>query len=244
MTKNSNYRPDNPTKNYDMFSLVLVNRTIKQRGIEKVKRQILRKDLRHENEIKVNHKYQVMEGQHTLMACKELDLPVYWRFSDMTVEDIAEFNSSRTSWCLTDYIEANAHKGNVGCKKLLEYSHQWGLSIDIVKHIFLYVTGANIENIKKSTFVLSDEAEVEGKRLYRMLTDIQKYYDHVFDTAFIRAFKIVKNNPGYRHETLIDKLHFSANRMKKCPSIKEYVLLIQAIYNNRNKNKVRFINDL
>ena len=97
------------TINYDKFLLIDSNRLIKPGKISRMKEVIERKDLTNENEIKVaisddGNTLIVLEGQHRFITCMELSMPIYYRFSDMEIDDIGTVNSVQDKWSLYDSL--------------------------------------------------------------------------------------------------------------------------------------------
>ena len=72
--------------NYDKFLLLESNRLIKPGKVSRLKEEIERRDLTHENEIKVRISNDgkhliVLEGQHRFKTCYDMNLPIFYRYS-------------------------------------------------------------------------------------------------------------------------------------------------------------------
>ena len=104
------FKTGNTDDDYNKFLLIESNRLIRPNKIAKLKHEVERKDLTHENEIKVilnnDGRLIITDGQHSFVNCMELRLPIYYRFSDMDIDDIAEVNSVQDAWNLPDSLHS------------------------------------------------------------------------------------------------------------------------------------------
>lgn len=93
------------TTDYDMFSFVIGNRPVKTKGI---KWNALFESIKEHGQLEpalVNEKFEVINGQHRLMCCKELGIPFKYTFGQYTAsgEIIGEANRSN-KWGLREYV--------------------------------------------------------------------------------------------------------------------------------------------
>ena len=118
--------------NYKKFLLIASNRLIKPAKVAKLKEEIERKDLTNENEIKVRINDDgktliVCEGQHRFITCMELLMPIYYRYSNMEIDDIGLVNSVQDKWSLGDSLhhyclrDIHDYKVLAGFRKTYQY---------------------------------------------------------------------------------------------------------------------------
>ena len=128
------------TDDYDKFMLVDSNRLIKPAKISKLKEEIERKDLTSENEIKVcvsedGKTLIVIVGQHRFATCMELDIPIYYRFSQMEIDDISMVNSVQDKWTLYDSLHHYCIRGIHDYKVIAGFRKQYQYPISTLIHI-------------------------------------------------------------------------------------------------------------
>ena len=93
------------TTDYDKFSFVIGNRPVKTKG---VKWNTLYESIKVHGQLEpalVNERFEVINGQHRLMCCKELGIPFKYTFGkyNASCEIIGEANRS-SKWGMREYI--------------------------------------------------------------------------------------------------------------------------------------------
>ena len=93
------------TTDYEKFTFVVGNRAVKTKG---VKWTTLLESIKEHGQLEpalVNERFEVINGQHRLICCKELGVPFKYTFGEFnaTGEIIGEANRS-TKWGLREYI--------------------------------------------------------------------------------------------------------------------------------------------
>lgn len=98
------------TNNYDLFSLLETNRTIKKN--KKLELSILEKGIL--RPIAVNSLMQVIDGQHRYSIARKYNLPLpYYVTMNKEMDDIIEINNTVHRWGLKDYINKYVEEGNI-----------------------------------------------------------------------------------------------------------------------------------
>ena len=93
------------TTDYDKFSFVIGNRPVKTKG---VKWNVLYESIKAHGQLEpalVNDRFEIINGQHRLMCCKELGIPFKYTFGkyDASCEIIGEANRA-SKWGNREYI--------------------------------------------------------------------------------------------------------------------------------------------
>lgn len=110
------------TEDYSLFELTEINRDPKHS--ENVKSSIEIKDLTSYIPILVkvnpnNGKYTIYDGQGRFLACKDLDLPIYFVIGEsLDIDDIQLLNISQEKWKPGDYLRHYANRGFEEYKKI------------------------------------------------------------------------------------------------------------------------------
>lgn len=91
------------TKEYDLFALVEGNRNIDFGKVQKLKKSMEEKQL--VIPIIINEKYEIIDGQHRFMSCKELGLPIYYLMVEgYGIEEVKRSNIIATTWSLSAFL--------------------------------------------------------------------------------------------------------------------------------------------
>ena len=103
------------TRDYSMFKKVRGNRPVDQAHVQQLKKLIADKDLM--DPIRVNANIEVVDGQHTLQARKELGLPVpYIIINSDDPLDVARLNQGRKNWSLDHFLGHHCARGKMDYK--------------------------------------------------------------------------------------------------------------------------------
>ena len=94
------------TSNYEMFKFREDNRDggVKKDHVKKIKSSIESRNLLHLKPILVNEDMEIIDGQHRLIAAKELGVNIFYKVErELHPEDIIKLNVVKT-WNLSDYL--------------------------------------------------------------------------------------------------------------------------------------------
>lgn len=105
------------TKNFDMFRSLTGNRPVKRARFNKVRDGI--KAVGQIVPVIVNEKYEVIDGQARIAACKSLDIPVMYIIEPgIGIDECMNTNSTSTIWNSQNYIDGYSNNGNLDYKYL------------------------------------------------------------------------------------------------------------------------------
>ena len=95
----------NKTKNYEMFKFREDNRLkIDQSHVNKLINSIQSRNLLDMRPIIVNSDYEILDGQHRLLAAKNLGVEIYYEIEEkLEHKDIILMNVAK-SWAVCDYM--------------------------------------------------------------------------------------------------------------------------------------------
>ena len=230
------------TTNYDIFKKQIGNRPIRKAHVARLTRSMNEDYL--VTPIIVNENMEIVDGQHRLEAQKELNLPTYYYIEDgYRLEQTRRLNIGSANWGTLDFLEGFC---SMGLKDYLIYrdfynkykfDHQngWTLLIGFSdsagrRHYDTFKSGElKINQLKKAEYCAD------------RITTLKKYYDgykrRCFVSAMIRCFR----NTEFDFPTFERKLRYLSTRLVDCTKVKEYIMLIENIYNYKSKtsNKIR-----
>lgn len=158
------------TTDHDQFRMTICNRKISPFQVAKLKASIRKQNLLHLRPILVNNRMEVVDGQHRLVAAKQLGLPVFYQFdSGHSIETLELLNSANKTWASTDWLEHWCGRGVADYIRLREFCVEHRVNIAVAKVYDGSFTRAddlahNCEALKNGTFKFNP-SEKDLKRL-------------------------------------------------------------------------------
>ena len=197
------------------------------------------------NPILVNEDYEIIDGQHRYLAAKETGSPVYYIIAEgYALEQVHALNMNQRNWSPIEFLNGYADIGledYIIFKKFLK-RHKWLRVTDaiaICSNIATRSSGANgsqARKFKEGTWKARDMglAEINANKIKA----IEPYFIYYNTSVFIQAMLWMLKNPNYNHDTFLQKLKLQPSALVRCASLSQYKILIEEIYNYRNRNKV------
>ena len=230
------------TTDYTSFSAITSNREVDERHVKKLMEAIRRKNLLHVNPILCNDKMQVVDGQHRLEAARRLSVPIFYiTDNEISKSDIATINSNAKNWSVMDYINYWSIEKKAGFDKLSSFLSENPLIPPSTALMMLSLSGRkNTAGLREGHVDVSNYAN--AKKMAVILKEYRNMVDHAYDRNFVLAVISSVNSPGYDHEIMKSKLEYQSRSLVRCINKKQYVKLLEEIYNYKSsKNRVKFI---
>ena len=228
------------TNNYNLFCSLSGNRKVTKKHVEKITDSILTGgDIK--SPVVVNEKLEVIDGQNTFEARKELGLPIYFYCcSGATIESCRAMNSSSVRWTMTDYIHSYSID-NEEYEKLINFCNENNTTIYALYAILHGSMPGNATTLKNGTFSATDE-EYETARL------VLKYIPEIYETlgfvgkvnnTFRRAVYLMVTNPQYDHKRMIRQCKKYKAPVKMMRKVKDMLIFFTDVYKT-SKSIVHF----
>jgi len=229
---------------YSKFKLLKFNRTISRKKVDQLKELIDKYGFL--VPIIVDESGNVIDGQHRLIAAKELKTS--FSFVVLSVDTsvlpylIAELNSSFDRWKQNNYLEMWASLGKSDYARLSQLMLQRGLHF----RELMTLTQVRADNVfKEGDFVFTKDLENRVNRRIGYFNDIMTFNNYLKQFAdnkkFRAAVALVVRHPKYDHEKMLRKLQADHNfPLKGCTTV-DYVDRLEEIYNKTlSKNRIKF----
>lgn len=207
------------------------------------------------NPILVNEYMQVIDGQHRLMAAKEVGSFVYYIIlNGYTLSEVHTLNLNQKNWTKKDFMEGYANMGIESYVKLSDFVYKnedYTFSDCLAMcsnassgHGFQlsnkFRSGSNKLNIKQvfeeGTWIGKDfELGQEWANKIRM---IQPYYSNYNRSTFIGTMLTLFLNENFDFNEFMHKLRLQPTALVDCSNREQYKTLIEDIYNFRSRNKI------
>jgi hypothetical protein len=232
----------NVTTDYDMFIKHDGNRKVNELNLNKLVKSMKKKTLI--SPIIVNENLEVIDGQHRLAALEKLKQPVYYvKISGYGLPEMQILNSVSKNWTSDDFMESYIDLGYEDYKRYKEFKVRYGFGHTETAAILQNKKsdpGSN-SKIRGGEFKTGDfkignyDYAVECAEKIEM---VKPFYSGYKRRVFIYAMMRLFDNSNYNHSVFLGKLSYQSASLVDCVSTEQYLLLIEEIYNYKNKNKV------
>ena len=250
-SKDEEYNIIYKTTNYEKFKFLDWNRLIKPDHLQRVK-ESLEKGF-HSIPILVNENLEVLDGQHRLLACKSLGIPVLYCIEPLKSSSdkiIMALNTKTKIWELRDYIEAYAKTGNFPhyekMKKFIDKYSEFKY-IRMFNWLFACSTShISQDALKNGTATMIDEEKSE----FIAMNLLKIRHEDCFTTKKLDLCKNVKlfqacfsliNNQQYSYDRFHEKSIKYTSLVYPCVSITEYKTMLYNFYNYNQPTKTKII---
>lgn len=226
------------TTDYHLFMSIDGNRNKNPLHISKLKKSMKNNYLF--TVIIVNEKYEIIDGQHRFECIKELKLPLYYIICDgYGLNEVHVLNQNSKIWNSDDYLDGYCNMGNEHYIKYKEFKNKYRFGHNECMAMLSGVTGSGgnltytFKNGLFKTTHLKESIEI-AEKIY-MLKDI---YDGFKRRSFIFAILYLLTKTEFDFLEFLQKVKNQPNALVNCSDTKQYVLLIEEIYNYRRRNKI------
>jgi len=238
------------TTDYKRFERVKGNRVLNDGKIKKMVR-----DMRHGLNFLADFpivtsdngkKLQVHDGQHRLEAAIRMKLPVFYilRKQEMNLVETARINSLQEKWKPRDFIACYIEKGVKDYTTLDNFMTQYSCPVSVALRLLHYGTAKHDggagdllqRDFERGEFkVLHQKQAKEIMETCRMFED----FPHWNSRPFIAAITRLLSADMCDIDELAEKFKKNQDMMQKRATPKDYLLLLENIYNKgRHKREV------
>ena len=243
------------TTNYNQFKFLEWNRVIDTIHVERLISSFS-ENLIHGNSknkmfsipILVNKDLYVLDGQHRLLACKKLEIPILYTIEKNNVcnnQVILSVNTKTKIWTLWDYVTAYAKDNNPNYLEIIKFKDNYPefrhtrmiMNLLSLKMFFSY------DKLKQGLFKITDikQSNILADRIIA-LKDLHAFTIKKIEIckskfAFDGIMSIVSKS-DYDEERMIEKINKYPSIIYPCVSIETYREMFLNAYNYKSRNKM------
>lgn len=215
----------------------------------------------------MTHDWRILDGQHRFLACRNLNLPIYY----LPLENLSEaevykalhlLNSNAKNWQSKDYInlysslsETNPDFEDYDYLKwfINEYKVSPSIAVYFLTNFNKYKSAIDddfkdgkfkieSEDIRNTAvLVASDYKEIRDRIIKGYRKDLKTRF--VKGPNFIFAFSILCREDNYNQDSMLASLSIDMDKeipmLVHCDSVQTYYKMLAQIHNVRSKDKVR-----
>lgn len=214
------------TTNYDKFKIVQGNRSIKQANVSRLMKSFEKtKGMSMSKPIIVDKNYNIIDGQHRLVACKKMDIPVHYIITDEKRDKIPVYNSCQEKWNMEDYARYFAGEGNKNYERLLMIKDSSGCSVHECLEGLGLMTGGHFNlAFKEGRFVFDKDIEkcVEFLNEMKRLCYIIKGRNGIM-AKISRAIRVLRRIKTFDFKKFVEKITVYQGKLYNCTTSDEYI---------------------
>lgn len=224
------------TEDYGLFKFFNYNRAIKVTNLKAIKKAIQKRGLI--MPILVTKGFQVIDGQHRLLALQELGMEVHYVIAhDYISNDVEEVNNVGSNWDIRARVSNLAEHGDVNCIELLKMYKEWGhtFSEGTINDAFFKIGTMSSTAIRNKTYTIHKNLGTEVLENAIIMSEI---VPKAIQNKFVRALKSVMiSNTNFDIDTLRYKAESRRlNVYNNESEIKEEII---EVYNYRTREVKR-----
>ena len=226
------------TTDYFLFKPIDGNRSKNVLHLNRLKKSMMQKLLF--TVIIVNESYEIIDGQHRFYCIKELGLPLYYIVcKGYGLNEVHVLNQNSKTWNADDYLTGYCNLGIEDYllykkyKEKYQFGHNESMALLSGKNS---ISGNICEDFKNGKFKILDfkEAEHRAEKIW-LFADI---YEGFKRRAFVYAMLDLFDKPQFEFTEFLQKIKQQPSALTNCNESKQYITLIEEIYNYRRREKV------
>ncbi len=223
------------TMNYDRFRFDQTQRPPDQKHVQEMIEALKEKNFLREYPIVVDVNFTVVDGQHRLLAAKELGLPLFYIISKtMTPQDVATVNRHQKEWKIGDYLHSYCMQGKPAYLALQEFNKDYPfLSVSVCRFLLGGHSQRQGRLFEDGQFSVS-QPELAVKTANHLVELSNSTKLHV-RWQFVAAVASMVVHPQYNTKRMIQKLGYLSGQLHRCVDTNDYLAMLSDIYNYKVK---------
>jgi len=243
------------TRNLNVFKFLKGNRPPNPQHIKRLSQSIVDNGMLC-NPILVNEKYEIIDGQHRLLAAKAINSPIYYIIiNGYALNQVHALNINQKNWTKKEFLEGYVSMGLKDYIILKNFwlRHKWLKLSDVISLCSSTTSSGSLRfakrinkngsvetkgrDFKDGTWVSKNMEAAEGNAL--RLKQIEPYFQNGYNSSiFVGTMLGLFNHKNYEHSRFLNKLKIQPLALAKCATREQYRMLIEDIYNFKSRNKV------
>ncbi len=237
------------TKDYDLFKFRADNRDkIDRNHVKRLVESIKTRNLLDLRPISVNAEMEVIDGQHRLLAAKELEVEIYYNIEkDLRSEDIILMNIAKV-WNAHDYLNYYCKNGHMEYIKLCGFMKANNITLKIALSLTMAPQHDAHHKYKLGQYVFPQE-EVATKEI-DLCWDIINYIkrmngfsSYTRSSRFWKALTKLIRHYNFDEGKFRNNLEKMVERVKSKASTADYLQMFMDIHNWRNNVRINLLED-
>lgn len=234
------------TKDYDMFILRKDNRNkIDLLHVSRLVESIKLRNLLEMRPIVVNETMEVMDGQHRLLAAKELGIEIYYEQQVcLNSFDIIRMNISK-SWGMGDFMNFYCEHDYPEYKKLAEFMKRNNLTLKVAFCIACGQVHQGYHDFKTGKFRFHEEGLDPYLQIcWETIDYIKKmngFSPYTYSSRFWKPLLKLVRHPEFDRKKWLTNMQRMIEHFCPKPRSEDYAQMMQNVYNWRSNCRISIL---
>jgi len=237
------------TADLSVFKILEGNRNINLGNVDRLVKSIEENGFL-QMPIIVNENYEVIDGQHRLMAAKKINSIIYYhKVNNYDLNTAITLNKNSANWSMSDFVKSYCdlgYKDYIKLQQFYEVNKDFSLmtcaELTILGNQYDIYSRGNTERgdlIRKGNYKFDPNNKAEY--IFEALRKIKSVIPDVMTVAYIRSIKICLTNADFNLNQFVKKAITYPDQHRKSSTLSVIISNIEHIYNFRNQGKTRII---
>lgn len=239
------------TTEYDVFKFRNDNRNgINKAHVNSLKMSIQENNRLKDHPIKVTRDLQVINGQHRLVAAKELKVPIYYEYVEVPDALHMAIENMNKQWAPMDYLNLYTRNGYKEYMHLAEFMRNMKIPIKFALTILRKDNNKDMHDFKMGNFVFEGYSHADAiPVIWETINILNKHGmkgNYLRTIRFWQALIILFTHKKFDKKKWIDHVASHAHKFVVKARTKDYLSVIQEVYNYRcgNKNYISLVDNV
>lgn len=222
------------TVNYDLFLFMDDNRDVSEAHVRAlIKESEVSGNLTELDPIKVNEEMEVIDGQHRLLATKELGLPIYYVVRPgLTIVDALNMNIHHRAWTSDDYAKTYSKRGNQSYTLYLALRDEFGFPH---RQTLAAISGSqgsgSMKRFSTGRLSLTEERFAEVRADLAQVYDLQEALGRKMGAVLFAALLRTIHIDNYDHTRMLDRLSTRGSTLSEYLLVTDALRALEEVYN-------------
>jgi len=231
------------TRDYDIFKRLDGNRAIKDGRVKKIIDSIMAVGYLPVPVI-VNEKYEIIDGQGRIEACRKTEEPVYYiKVPKIGIEECISMNINQANWKVMDYIESYAERGVRSYQyllKILDNYQKYYKQRTVLYAIFDKTPSGKglVSDIKNGSILIDQKTYDRARVALSWLISVKDAVEYIggHTEYYYMALLYCYRRDDIDNERLIEKVKKEQLNLLPVTGMLQALDQLEAIYNYRIGN--------
>jgi hypothetical protein len=224
------------TTEYEAFKFREDNRDGINKGhVDFLKESIRASNMLKHHPIKVTRDLQIINGQHRLLAAKELGVPIYYEYVDEPNAEQMAIENMNKQWSPNDYLNLYVRNGYAEYVKLAQFMRDSKIPLKFALSILRKETKNAMTDFKMGRFVFDEYEHAQSiPHIWKTVELLQAHGmkgAHLRTVRFWQALLILFIHEKFEAKKWFNHVSSHAHRFVVKGRMQDYLSLIEQIYN-------------
>lgn len=227
------------TNEYSKFKRISGNRIVDEAKVKRLVKSMEKGGWLRTVMITVNELMQIIDGQHRYLAARKTGTTILYQIVKGTgLKEVILTNSGSSNWSIKDHIPSQIALGNKSFILLDKLMREFPeLSLSICQNMLAQSNrNPSREDVENGTWEIGDYNV--AVLWSQNLMSLKSYFEGYKLTYFVRTLIDALHKPNFNFQEFHHKVTLRPTMLQRCGSKKQYMAMIEEIYNYKRADKI------